>query len=186
MPRLVSLLSPALEDRTPPAHKRAAAFCLSRILTASGSQTSQDTRRFLVSWLFHVDLIPSILSSEPPPELAEEENLKAFMQARKAVELSATKALMTIATVLANTDPSPEVVSALVCPIAPHIYSLSETLKRVKTADPTLKEIVDDLLITWTKAAPMQEVVDCLWSIVRGQGTAWKMDDTGDFCPVPR
>ncbi|THH05707.1 hypothetical protein EW145_g4599 [Phellinidium pouzarii] len=190
IPRLLYLLGPDMAERTPPAHKRAAAFSLSRMLVASGDDenANQDVRRCVAAWCLLDSFNPAISTGDDLPANAILENdavpgidlrTKARAIARKILVFPPEAAVVTLSTILMNTDPSPELISVLLQPIIPQLYSLLEHLRGNKTADPALREIVEGLLGTWARAAGKDEVVDTLWKVIDGGGYSWVIDDAG-------
>ena len=101
------------------------------------------------------------------PDLSTSEETKA---------LTSVEAIQVILTYLTNTDPAPNIVSTVLSPIATSLYALLGTLAHVKTADPTLRESVRGLLVTWGRVVPTEEVVAILWACVDGQGGEWAID----------
>ena len=100
--------------------------------------------------------------------------------------LSPVEAIQTIQTLLTNTDPSPTLVSTALSPIATSLYALLETLVRVKTADPALRESVRGLLLAWGRVVPADEAVAVLWACIDGQGGDWSVDFAGNVKRVEK
>ena len=97
-----------------------------------------------------------------------------------------TSAILTLSTILTNTDPSPELISTLVQPIVPQLYSLYEHLQNSKAVDPVLLETIEGLLSTWARAATRSEAVEILWEIIDGEAWDWDVGEDGDLCITQR
>ncbi|GJJ07060.1 hypothetical protein Clacol_001259 [Clathrus columnatus] len=67
--------------------------------------------------------------------------------------LSAMDSLLTLQAYLLNTDPSPE----------------------NKTADPSVRETIFGLLVTWSRVASSTDVIDGIWKIISGYGGDWDL-----------
>jgi hypothetical protein len=93
-------------------------------------------------------------------------------------------ALSTILTLVTNTDPSPALISSLLSPIASALYSLLYHLDKVKTSDPSLKEMLRGLLGTWGRVVGATEALAILWSVIDGQGGEWRVDLEGQISRV--
>lgn len=193
IPRLLHLLTPSMASATPPAHMRAAAFSLSRMLTVTAGNPDRDIRRLIMTWLindsFRVRTDPkdpsSIVPSTLPQGLTEDE-AHAFSYATKSLWLPTLQMLQTLASLITNTDPTPDLVTFLLRPVVPHMYSLRDCLKGSKTADPTTVEIVEGLLFTWARSIEKDEVVAGLWKVIEGECSDWEADGKGFYHTVPR
>lgn len=93
-------------------------------------------------------------------------------------------ALSTIMTLVTNIDPSPTLISSLLSPIASALYSLLYHLDKVKTSDPSLKEMLRGLLGTWGRVVGATEALAILWSVIDGQGGEWRVDLEGQISRV--
>lgn len=83
-------------------------------------------------------------------------------------------------TLLSNADPSPPLISRLLSPIVPALYSLLYHFHNLKTSDPKLKESVHGMLLTWGKIVVTNEGLKTLWCIVEGgRKTGWRLDLEG-------
>jgi len=100
--------------------------------------------------------------------------------------LSPAEAIHVIQTFLTNTDPAPTLVSTTLSPIATSLYALFGALARVKTSDPTLRESVRGLLLTWGRVVPVDEAVAILWACIDGQGGDWTVDVAGNVRRVEK
>lgn len=89
--------------------------------------------------------------------------------------------LNTLTALLTNTDPAPGLISSLLTPIIPSIYSLLHALEEHKTSDPTFKASVRGLLETWGRLVGEAEGVASLWLIVDGDGGYWSVDVAGQI-----
>jgi hypothetical protein len=88
-------------------------------------------------------------------------------------------ALSTLIILVSNTDPSPILMAALLSPIAPALYSLLHHLEKVKTSDPSLKESLQALLVTWGKIVSKSEGIDILWHIIGSNEEGWQVNLEG-------
>lgn len=100
--------------------------------------------------------------------------------------MSPTTALGTLQTFLTNTDPSPTVISSILTPIIPSIYSLWYSLDKIKSADPATKTTLKGLLGTWGRLIGNLEGTATLWLIVDGEGGEWKTNVAGEIRRVER
>src|SRR5258708_5966052 len=168
IPRLIELLTP--RAKASPAYIRAASFTLSRMITAEGSPRHHT----LVSRiLFNLIHDPVLITSG---SISTETN----------TALSPVEAIDIVQTFLTNTDPAPTLVSTTLSPIATSLYALLGTLARVKTADPTLRESVRGLLLTWGRVVSVEEAVAILWACIDGQGGEWNVDIFGSVRRVEK
>ncbi|EJD01651.1 uncharacterized protein FOMMEDRAFT_126746, partial [Fomitiporia mediterranea MF3/22] len=168
IPRLLHLLSPGMDNMTPPSHRRAAAFALSRMLTTRKDE--DDKAR------------PDIRQSDASPTFASEDQLsKAQSIAKNALVLPPSQAVPTLSTILMNTDPSPELIDVLLQPITPQLYALLEYYRLSRIADPVMRSTIEGLLNIWARAAEKREVVDALWKIVEGNGGEWDVDNNAEL-----
>ncbi|KAF8270653.1 hypothetical protein EI94DRAFT_1722211 [Lactarius quietus] len=147
-----------------PAYIRAASFSLSRMIMAE----SNVRHHSLVSGILLSSLHDPILLITP--DLSTSEETKA---------LTPVEAIQVIQTFLTNTDPSPNLVSTVLSPIVTSLYALLGTFANVKTADPTIRESVRGLLVTWGRVVPSDEAVAILWACVDAQGGEWAIDIAG-------
>ncbi|KAJ6613487.1 hypothetical protein B0H10DRAFT_1805501 [Mycena sp. CBHHK59/15] len=90
-------------------------------------------------------------------------------------------ALSTIMLLITNSDPSPSLISALLTPIISALYGLLYHLDRVKTSDPSLKEMLRGLLGTWGRVIGVAEALVVLTSVIDGQGVYWRVDLDGQI-----
>lgn len=95
-------------------------------------------------------------------------------------------ALSNLLIFIANCDPSPELISNLLSPIVPSLYSLFFYLSSQNTADPQLKESVQGLLLTWGKIVDTANATDILWTLVKeGRQQYWKVGLDGSIRLIP-
>jgi hypothetical protein len=80
-----------------------------------------------------------------------------------------------IITLITNTDPSPKLFSALITPIIVPLYSLLHHLDGVKTSDPTLKELILNLLSTWARVISVDECIEELMGILSSERIGWRV-----------
>ncbi len=97
----------------------------------------------------------------------------------KTEALLPIEAIHVIQTILTNTDPAPNLVSTVLSPVVTSLYALLGFLARVKVVDPTLRESVRGLLVSWGRLVPTDEAVAILWACVDGQGGEWSIDIAG-------
>jgi hypothetical protein len=152
----------------PPAQRRVAAFTLSRLLSPEGNPHQVAVSRIVL------------------PALQ-----KPFLQVtQQDIEFQSTfspiETLDILQTFLANTDPSPTLVSSVVTPIVPFLYMLSYSLYKVKSADPALVATLRGLLGTWGRLIGDTEGSAALWLIIDGEGGDWRVDVAGNIRRVER
>lgn len=94
----------------------------------------------------------------------------------KCTGIDARTALSALTTLVMNADPSPSLLSILLSPVVPYLYSLLFHLDTVKTADPTIRESVRGLLATWARVVTVSEGTSCLWGIVNDPKPGWQID----------
>jgi hypothetical protein len=102
-----------------------------------------------------------------------------FPSTKESVIYSPIEAIQVIQTFLTNTDPAPTLVSTVTSPIVTSLYALLAALARINTADPTLRESVRGLLVTWGRVVSTDEAVAILWACIEGQGGEWVIDISG-------
>ena len=142
------------------------------MITAEGSPRHHT----LVSrTLFHLLHDPVLLIT---PDSQSTEKITASLSPLETIDI--------VQTFLTNTDPAPTLVSTTLSPIATSLYALLGTLARMKTADPTLRESVRGLLLTWGRVVPVEEAVAILWACIDGQGGDWTVDISGSVRRVEK
>ena len=171
IPRLIELLSP--RAKASPAYIRAASFTLSRMITAEGSPRHHSLVSRTLFNLLHDPVLLVTPDSQPTETIT-------------ASSLSPLEAIDIVQTFLTNTDPAPMLVSTTLSPIVTSLYALLGTLARVKTADPTLRESIRGLLLTWGRVVPVEEAVAVLWACIDGQGGDWTVDISGSVRRVEK
>jgi hypothetical protein len=132
---------------------------------------------------YHSLVSSILLSSLHDPILVITPDLSTSQETKT---LTPVEAIQVIQVFLTNTDPSPNLVSTTLSPIVTSLYALLGTLAHVKTADPTLRELVRGLLIAWGRVVPTDEAVAILWACVEGQGGEWTIDIAGGVRRVER
>lgn len=116
------------------------------------------------------------LTHEPLEQAAAEE------EARSASPyLAPSRALSILLVLIPNMDPSPTLISKLLTPVASALYSLLHHIDRIRTSDPSLKESLRGLLITWGKIVTADEGINILWSVLVGEGGNWEVDLEGNI-----
>lgn len=152
----------------PPNYRRASGFTLSRILAGNSDNASLPTLASDILEVLHRPLLHSLAD-------------KGLVKPSIEHEMTASVALTTLQALLLNTDPSPTIISSLLTPIIPSIYSLSSHLFKIKTSSPSLKETVTGFLTTWGRTVTQSEGVNTLWSIISGEGGEWKSNIEGEI-----
>ncbi|KAF8076354.1 hypothetical protein FPV67DRAFT_413223 [Lyophyllum atratum] len=167
IPKIIQLLLPQ-ESAT---NKRAAAYVISRMLSTDGSSPHQDLISNIILSILHRPLlsVPEEASDLGPPT----SNLPSLP--------TPSVALSTLITLVSNADPSPTLISALLSPMTPTLYSLLYHMDTVKTTDPGLRESLRGLLITWAKIIGTSNGVDILWSISETDEQGWSVDLEGNI-----
>jgi len=146
---------------------RAAAFTISRMLSPNDTV------------LYH-ELMSSIILSflhQPFHDVIEETDTTPSV--RSLSQYTPAAALSTLITLVSNADPSPILIAALLSPITPALYSLFHHMEKVKTSNPSLKESLRGLLVTWGKIVSQQEGFDILWHIIMSSERVWQVDAEG-------
>ena len=143
-----------LRDYQRPAYRRAAAFTLSQMLAVEGGNAT----KIIVSHLHD-----------------------SFLNVGSSTGSTVTTALNTLTTLLTNSDPSPKLITSLLSPIVPSLYSLLFHLDSIKTSSPEIKETVRGLLVTWSRIVSASDAVEILWSIFDQEAGQWHSDMDGDI-----
>ncbi|KAL1660635.1 hypothetical protein GGF50DRAFT_62802 [Schizophyllum commune] len=163
IPRILDLLT----ANVPASYRRANAFAVSRMLS------SDDTYP-------HAALASSILLPMLHRPLLKNTSDDALAEA------TPSRALDRLVALVSNTDPSPELMTMLLSPVASALYSLKYHLDRTKTSDPTLKDSVGGLLSTWGRIVSAEQGIDTFWRIVDGEGGHWEADLEGNIKRVEK
>lgn len=145
-----------LSSEESPVHKRVASFSISRMLTTDGFAHHHITSAIILKMLH-----------------------QPFQDDRLDSELPSSSPLDTLITLISNTDPSPTLISCLLTPVMSALYSVLHHMDKVKTSDPTLKESLRGLLVTWAKIVGTSEGIACLWSILENDDGLWQLDLEG-------
>ena len=175
VPRILALLA----NSSPLAHRRAAAFTLSCMLSPNSTYEHQALAASMVIPILHgpfLDVGTQELSQDSPSSLP----------AKVQHALSPTAAFSTLVVFIMLADPSPTLISTLLTPIMPCLYALSAYMDRTKTTDPMLKESMNSLLATWGRVVVSSECFDNLWCVLEGVGGAWEIDIAGEIRAVER
>ncbi|KAF9259487.1 hypothetical protein L218DRAFT_963519 [Marasmius fiardii PR-910] len=146
IPRLVDLL----HDEKNVAFRRASSFALSRLLVST--ETSLPPRQIILSAL-HAPFLPVSPPEREPPSIPE-----------------ASYALASLSILLANSDPSPQLISILLSPIIAPLYALLHHLDSSKTSDPSMRENVRDIIMTWFRISTVEDAVATLLFILNDHG----------------
>ncbi|KAG9038544.1 hypothetical protein FRB95_000765 [Tulasnella sp. JGI-2019a] len=156
IPRIMAILSPddeAVQTPAPESHKRAAALSISRMLATKPGAAS------------HV-MSNGLLRPFGPPDLGS-----------PVEQASATRSLQTLQDLLAHGDPTPTLPKYLLGSILPSLYALLAQLDSMRTADPSLKELVKGLLRAWVGTVDLNEAVNGWWNVLRSGGGWGERDD---------
>ncbi|KZT12600.1 uncharacterized protein LAESUDRAFT_638789 [Laetiporus sulphureus 93-53] len=174
VPRLVAILS-ADPTKVPPAHRRAVAFSLSRML-ASDDTENQDVVTAVLLPILHR---PFLQIPETAPPLVEQSDSSKTNQ-----KMLPSAALLILQTLLTNADPSPTFITTLLTPIVPPLFAILSHLEATRTSDPALKESVRGFLVTWGRVVGTPEGIEALWRIVLDEGGEWKTDVAGNLSRI--
>ncbi|KAF7790090.1 hypothetical protein EIP86_001040 [Pleurotus ostreatoroseus] len=167
--QLLLILSSDVET-TPIAHRRAAAFSISRLLATEDNPNHTVISRILLPALHNPFLQVS--------------NTSGTSGESKVTQMTALQTVRSLETLLTNTDPSPILISNVLTPIIPPLYSLLSKLEKVKISDPALKLTLRGLLGTWGRLVGVLEGVAAIWLVVNGEGGEWKVDVAGEIVRV--
>ncbi|KAF8231899.1 hypothetical protein L208DRAFT_1361765 [Tricholoma matsutake] len=168
IPRITDLLS----SQESPAHTRAAAFTISRMLSPIDPVPHRELASGIIFSFLH----------QPFLEVLEGDADKTSLPSQPP-----TTALSTLITLVSNADPSPTLMTTLLSPITPAIYSLFHYMEKVKASDPTLKESLHGLLVTWGKIVSQPEGVAILWHIITSNDRGgWQVDLEGHISKVAK
>jgi hypothetical protein len=130
----------------------------------------------------HHELTSRIIFSflHQPFQEVIEDNVDAISSPSWPSQPTPTAALSMLITLVSNMDPSPNMIMAILSPITPALYSLFHHMEKVKTSNPSLKESLRALLVTWGKIVGQSEGIDTLWHIiVSNEGGSWQVDLEG-------
>ena len=169
--QLLGVLS--ADEEVPPAHQRAAAFSLSRMM--SEDKIHGFATRIVLSALHRPLLEVTVLP------LRDQDTSSRLTS---GITLTPSETIRTLQALLTNTDPSPTLVSSLLTPVIAPLYGLLYALDSVKTSDPAQKTTVRGILRTWGRLADTVEGMAILWSIVDGEGGEWRVSILGDISRV--
>ncbi|KAF5387644.1 hypothetical protein D9615_000386 [Tricholomella constricta] len=169
IPKIIHLLSPQASNTD----KRAAAYVISRMLSADDPSPHKDlTSKIIFSILHH------------PFLRVPHENKGGMIDSSPSstpTSLTPSVALSILTTLVSNADPSPTLISALLSPIVPALYSLLYHMDEIKTTDPSLRESLRGLLVTWAKIIGTSDGVSILWSVLESDDIGWAIDIEGNI-----
>ncbi|KAK1224380.1 hypothetical protein PQX77_012676 [Marasmius sp. AFHP31] len=94
---------------------------------------------------------------------------------------STTNPITTLSILLANLDPSPQLISSLLAPILSPLYALLYHLDSFKIADPTIREAIRDMLLTWFRVSSATEAVAILLFVLSDQHGRLKIGLDGEI-----
>lgn len=156
----------------PISHRRAVAFIISRMLTLD--ELAIPGARSVLAAMHRPLSIASVLESATSMDVAA-----SGLQVNGS--LTASEAVDVIIAFVGNADPSPDVLSSVLSPVLPELYSLWAYLDQSKASDPALKGSVNALLTTWGRIVAGDEGVRQLWSVISGAGGFWRGVDSGSI-----
>ncbi|KAI0058878.1 hypothetical protein BV25DRAFT_1829628 [Artomyces pyxidatus] len=168
VPRLLTFMTPGAD--VPPAYVRAAAFSLSRMISTDGSSPNHALVSSILLPLLHGPFLHITRTGD--------DDISA--------DTTPVVALQTLQIFLTNTDPSPTIISSILSPIVAALYAMFSAFERLKTIDPSLKEGVRGLLVTWGRVIAAEEGIAVLWACIEGQGGDWVVDIAGSVKRVER
>lgn len=171
VPKIVGLLTAAV----PEAFRRAAAFSISRMLDDQRPSIHRKLMSSLLLPFIHSPFFRLTDGSDNDVYQTREENV-AF-----SPNATPNDALSMLIILLANIDPSPRLITKLLSPVVPALYSILAEVEKIKTADPELKESLKGMLRTWGRVSSREEGVETLLSIVDGEGGNWLVGIGGDI-----
>lgn len=150
IPRLFSMLHKEPDaQQVSPAHKRAAAFTLSRLLAPDFRHVR--ISRAIILRTLHLPLL-SVSESPSSPYMA----------------------LQLLIALVSRMDPSPPLLSTLLSPIVPALATLLEHFSGTRATDPELRVSVHGIFIAWGRVMSHEEATDRLWAVVLGAGGTWE------------
>lgn len=85
-------------------------------------------------------------------------------------------ALSILLPLLTSTPPTSTIVSAIITPILPQLFSLAVHLTSSRTADPLTRQELQDVLRAWARLADRDVVVKGIWGILTS-GRGWGLTD---------
>lgn len=165
IPRILAFLRTG-EVTRPDSHVKAAAYCLSRMLVDEGFPYRQVASTEILP-LIHAPLLRTSTMSLQGSGTLEDDNV-----------MHPQDALAMLIKLLTNTDPSPSLISTLISPILPALYSLKEHVSR-KLVDPSLQQSLHGLLVTWGRIIDPSDGINTLWKIIEGDDLGWEVDVAG-------
>jgi hypothetical protein len=147
---------------------RASAFVLSHMLSSNkGFQ--------------HLSLVTNLVKERLHRPFQDSER-EALVQNPVAVPLaSVDTTLSALANFVANCDPAPSLISMIISPVLPALYSISEVLQEHKTADPMLRDSVHGLLMTWGRIIDDEEGATQLLAVAQHYDASWHLDGVGQL-----
>ncbi|KAI6119388.1 hypothetical protein EDD16DRAFT_1885040 [Pisolithus croceorrhizus] len=163
-----------LSEDVPVTYKRAASFSIARMLDPE----------FPHKECVAAQMLPTIHSPLRPTSQRTAVSQSQHSTATSDGSMGASQALLTIRTLLLNSDPSPVFITLILSPILPYLYALLYYLDKTRASDPVLKDLVKALLATWGRVVECQEGTEQLWSIFQDQRVSWQTDDTGEILCV--
>ncbi|KAG5646622.1 hypothetical protein DXG03_002926 [Asterophora parasitica] len=170
IPKIVDLLSPQSSGT----NKRAAAYAISRMLSADDPSAHKDVTTNVVFSILHQPFLS--VEDEKNADLAD-----PSPSSTAPASLTPSVALSTLTTLVSNADPSPTLISALLSPLVSTLYSLLYHMDEVRTTDPGLRESLRGLLVTWAKIVGASDGAAILWSVLESDDVGWKVDLEGNI-----
>lgn len=161
----------------PPAHRRAVAFSLSRMLASDENLNSPGfVSKTLLPILHYPFLTAHANDTDGSPSQSPDEQQG----------MTPSGSLSTLQTLLTNADPSPTFITDLLTPIVPALFAILSSLESTKTSDPAIRETVKGFLSTWGRVVGTPEGIEVLWRVVDGEGGEWQTDVAGEITKVEK
>ncbi|KAL0949934.1 hypothetical protein HGRIS_009961 [Hohenbuehelia grisea] len=175
---------------TPPANMTPSEYfgaVISRLLLLTSDSRNLTTRRaaaFSVSRLLENSTATSLLlpmlhhSLVTPLEMPDNGSQTDVTHSRDG-NLPAEKSLSTLVALVLNSDPSPTLISTLLSPVVPALYSLLFHFEQVKTSDPGVIDTLRGLLRTWGRVIGQEEGLSSFWKMIHDDQPGWQVDLEG-------
>jgi hypothetical protein len=143
-------------------HVRASAFALSRMMSPDHDFRHRQQVEELVKQALHLPFAKQAPTSD-------------------ANGTAPDTALLSLANFLANSDPSPTLISGLISPVVTALYAIWFALQEHKTSDPMLRDSAEGLLATWGRIINANEGIAMLWDVVLNYDDTWAVNGLGQL-----
>ena len=173
IPRIIAILRPG-NALSRGIHVRAAAYSLSCMLSGGSQFRYQELAAGIALPLLQATFLDLQIQIQIQPS-----SDKASTTENAA--LLPEDSLAALIKILTNTDPSPNLISMLLSPILPALYSLAACMSSKKTKDPALQESIDGIISTWGRIVDAAEGIQVVWRVVGGEGGDWEVDVAGQI-----